>query len=224
MRTEPGGFRTQPRSCRRGFWLLSQGERIADLCAAPGGKTAQLALAGAQVVAVDRSAPRLARLDANMRRLGLAVETVAADAMPWAAGYAGEPFDGVLVDAPCTATGTIRRHPDVAWTKRPADIAALSSVQARLLDAAARLVRPGGRVVFCTCSLEPEEGEQQATAFLQRHRGFARLAAAGDWPAGFVNGSGEVRTAPDLWPESEVGTRPGLDGFFMCAFRRIEAS
>src|SRR5581483_11558719 len=144
-----------------------------DLCAAPGGKTLQLAAAGAQVTAVDRSPERLKRVAENLKRTGLAAETVAADATAWADPRT---FDAVLLDAPCSATGAFRRHPDVLWAAKPGDIAALAAVQARLLDAAARRVKPGGRLVYCVCSLEPEEGEAQADAFLARHAGFALAA------------------------------------------------
>src|SRR5690606_3029713 len=152
------------------------GERIIDLCAAPGGKTAQLAAAGASVLAVDRSPERLERLAQNMRRLSLAVETLAADALNLDVPAA----DAVLLDAPCSATGTLRRHPDVAWTKRAEDITSLAQLQAQLIDKAATLVRPGGRLVYCTCSLEPEEGERQVAAFLARHRDFTRLPVAAE--------------------------------------------
>jgi 16S rRNA (cytosine967-C5)-methyltransferase len=140
------------------------GLRVADLCAAPGGKTMQLAAAGAQVTAVDRSAPRLKRLAANLARVGLSADIRAVDAT----SFTAEPFDAVLLDAPCTATGTIRRHPDIAWTKTPEDQAKLAALQARLLDQAINLTRPGGRLVFCTCSLQPEEGEDQIVALMAR--------------------------------------------------------
>ena len=169
------------------------GERIADLCAAPGGKTAQLAAAGAEVLAVDRSAKRLQRLEENLARLNLKAETRAIDAEKLDAA----PFDAILLDAPCSATGTIRRHPDVAWTKSEEDIRKLAGLQSRLLDKAAGLLKPGGRLVYCTCSLEAEEGERQAEAFLARHPdvharspitpdeigGFARMHHAGRRPA-----------------------------------------
>ncbi len=131
-----------------------RGLAVADLCAAPGGKTAQLAAAGAHVVAVDRAPARLERLRGNLARLHLAAQTIAADVAQWQA----EPFDAVLIDAPCSSTGTIRRHPDIPWLKREADIAALAALQRRLIDRAAALTRPGGILVYCSCSLEPEEG------------------------------------------------------------------
>src|SRR6476659_7124226 len=131
-----------------------QGLAVADLCAAPGGKTAQLAVAGARVIAVDRAPGRLERLRSNLTRLRLSAETVAAEVTQWQAG----PFDAVLLDAPCSSTGTIRRHPDIPWLKRPADIAALAALQRRLVAQAVELTKPGGILVYCTCSLEPEEG------------------------------------------------------------------
>ena len=146
------------------------GKQVADLCAAPGGKTAQLAQAGARVTAVDRSANRLVRVRENLARLGLAAEMIAADVTEWQAG----PFDAVLVDAPCSSTGTIRRHPDVGWLKTEADIAQLVGLQHRLLDRAAALTKPGGTIVYCVCSLEPEEGEQQIDALLAREPALRR--------------------------------------------------
>jgi len=194
------------------------GERIADLCAAPGGKTAQLASAGAQVLAVDRSPNRLRRLAENMARLKLSVETLAADALQISA----EPFDAVLLDAPCSATGTLRRHPDVAWAKNEDDIRKLADLQRRLLDKAAELVRIGGRLVFCTCSLEPEEGERQAEEFLARHPNFARQPVRPE-EVGLpdaVTATGDVRTLPCHLPSSDE-TGAGLDGFFVARFMRL---
>lgn len=188
-----------------------QGERILDLCAAPGGKTMQLASGGAAVTALDRSAPRLERLRENLARIGLSAEVAVADA----SAYEAEPFDAVLLDAPCSATGTIRRHPDVAWTKSEADIGRLVPLQARLLDRAAGLVRPGGRLVYCTCSLEPEEGEAQIAAFLARTPGFARAPVRPDEVGGqaeLIDPRGDLRTLPSL----------GLDGFF--ASRLVRAA
>ena len=188
------------------------GERIADLCAAPGGKTAQLASAGARVLAVDRSAKRLARLGENMERLRLAVEIKAADALT----LEEEPFDAVLLDAPCSATGTVRRHPEIAWTKTPEDIAKLAGLQSRLLDKAASLVRPGGRLVYCTCSLEPEEGEAQVAAFLQRQPTFRRAPVDEREVGGLaelLDGAGDLRTLPCHLAAVAPG-RGGLDGFY----------
>ncbi|GEP04420.1 RsmB/NOP family class I SAM-dependent RNA methyltransferase [Methylobacterium oxalidis] len=190
------------------------GEAVADLCAAPGGKTAQLAAAGAQVMAVDRSAARLERLRQNLARLGLEAEVRVGDALDLTEEAA---FDAVLLDAPCSATGTIRRHPDVAWTKTEADLARLTALQARLLHKAASLVRPGGRLVYCTCSLEPEEGEAQIAAFLARHAGYERVPVRPEEIGGLaelIGAQGDLRTLP-----SHLGGAPGpdlggLDGFF----------
>jgi 16S rRNA (cytosine967-C5)-methyltransferase len=194
---------------------VAVGERVADLCAAPGGKTAQLAAAGAVVTAVDRSSVRLKRLSDNLERLGLAAEIVTADAL---ALPDDEPFDAVLLDAPCTATGTLRRHPDVAWTKSPGDLARLADLQARLLDKAARLVRPGGRLVYCVCSLEPEEGEAQVPGFLARNPDYAPAPIRADEVGGrseLLRPDGTLRSLP-----AHLGAFGGLDGFFAARFTR----
>ena len=149
------------------------GKSIADLCAAPGGKTAQLVHAGARVTAVDRSPARMARLRDNLTRLSMQADTAVADAAEWQGARSGEAFDGILVDAPCSSTGTIRRHPDVAWLRLEADIGALAALQKRLLQRAVALLRPGGTLVYCTCSLEPEEGEQAIAALLASESGDA---------------------------------------------------
>jgi 16S rRNA (cytosine967-C5)-methyltransferase len=196
------------------------GERVADLCAAPGGKAAQLASAGARVVAVDKSARRLRRLAENMARLRLDVETRAMDVLE----LSEKPFDAVLLDAPCSATGTIRRHPDVAWTKREDDVRALADLQSRMLDKAAVLVRPGGRLVYCTCSLEPEEGERQIAAFLERQPLFRRVPVEPGEVGGLsemIDSRGDLRTLPSHFG-TVAGERPGLDGFF--AARMVRAA
>ena len=184
------------------------GERVLDLCAAPGGKTLQLAASGAQVTALDRSQKRLERLSENLERVGLGAELVTIDA---AAYDTDAPFDLVVLDAPCSATGTFRRHPEVLWGARASDIGRLAETQNRLLEAAARAVRPGGRLVYCVCSLEPEEGEGQIDDFLGRHPEFSRrsadAAALGLGPEA-VNARGELRLLPGEGPEG------GQDGFF----------
>lgn len=189
------------------------GERIADLCAAPGGKTAQLAAAGAEVTAVERDPHRVARLAENLARLRLPATIVQADAAAWTPPG---PFDAILLDAPCTATGTIRRHPDVAHTKRARDVRAAAEAQARLLAAAARMLAPGGRLVFATCSLQPEEGEAHlahAAAHGLAHEPFGPADLPGLPEA--ITSSGCLRTRPDFWPG-----RGGMDGFFAARFRR----
>jgi 16S rRNA (cytosine967-C5)-methyltransferase len=196
---------------------VSAGETALDMCAAPGGKTLQLAAAGALVTAVDRSARRLQRVEENLNRTQLEAERVTADVSKFSDD--GRTFDAVLLDAPCSATGTFRRHPDVLWGARPADIAKLADVQSRLLDAAARLTSPGGRLVYSVCSLEPEEGEAQAEAFLRRHPGFQRGQATPDslgLSPETQGRPGEFRLLPgSLTPEG------GQDGFFAVLFVRI---
>ncbi len=223
----PPGTRVaeMPGFAEGGFWVqdaaaalparvlgVRPGERVLDLCAAPGGKTAQLVAAGGQVVAVEREARRAARLRENLGRLRLAAEVVEADAAQWDAD--GAVFDAVLLDAPCTATGTIRRHPDVPHLKRARDVGAMAEVQRALLAAAARRVAPGGRLVFATCSLQPEEGEGHAVP-----EGFvAEPVRPGEMPGleAAVTGAGTLRTRPDLWAE-----RGGMDGFFVARWRRV---
>ena len=198
---------------------VREGEAVADLCAAPGGKTAQLAAAGARVTAVERDPRRLLRLRENLARLRLDATVVEADALhldglPW-----GEPgrFDAVLLDAPCTATGTIRRHPDVLRLRRPRDVASLAGVQRGLLAAAARLVRPGGRLVYAVCSLQEEEGAGAVARFaeLGLEADPVRPEEVPGLPEA-VTAEGWLRTWPGLWPE-----RGGMDGFFAARFRRV---
>ncbi|MGY4317255.1 RsmB/NOP family class I SAM-dependent RNA methyltransferase [Bradyrhizobium sp. JR3.5] len=189
-------------------------KRVADLCAAPGGKTAQLALAGAQVTAVDRSPARVARLRDNLTRLALQAETVVADAAEWPAEAAS--FDAILVDAPCTSTGTIRRHPDVAWLRQEGDIAALTALQKRLLHKAVNLLKPGGTLVYCTCSLEPEEGEHAIAALLASESGLRRAPVETSEVAGLddiITADGDLRTLPSHLPNADPRLG-GLDGFY----------
>ena len=196
-----------------------RGKNVADLCAAPGGKTAQLAFAGANVTAVDRSPVRINRLRENLARLSLDAETVVADALEWDGG----PFDAVLVDAPCSSTGTIRRHPDVPWLKSEADVSVLTSLQQRLLDRAVGLLKPGATLVYCVCSLEPEEGENQTTALLARDPRVARKPITPQDVfdrAEFVTPAGDLRTLPLhlVDPDPRWG---GLDGFYATRLTRI---
>jgi 16S rRNA (cytosine967-C5)-methyltransferase len=194
---------------------------VLDLCAAPGGKTAQLANAGARVVALDRSAARLTRLTENLNRLSLQAETIAADALEWRPE--GKLFDAILLDAPCSSTGTIRRHPDVPWLKAETDLVQLISLQQRLLDHAVTLLKPGATLVYCVCSLEPEEGADQINALLARNPTIARkpIAAAEVFnQAEFVTADGDLRTLPQYLPDPEPQWS-GLDGFFAARLTRI---
>ncbi|RED38705.1 16S rRNA (cytosine967-C5)-methyltransferase [Rhodopseudomonas thermotolerans] len=192
-----------------------EGKAVADLCAAPGGKTAQLVSAGARVSAIDRSPARVARLRENLARLSLEAETGVADAAEWR-GDAITEFDAVLIDAPCASTGTIRRHPDVAWLKQESDIGALAAVQHRLLTKAVSLLRPGGTLVYCTCSLEPEEGEQAIVSLLDAEPSMRRQPINPAEVAGLseiVTPDGALRTLPCHLPHADPRLA-GLDGFY----------
>lgn len=191
------------------------GRRVIDLCAAPGGKTAQLAAAGADVVAIDQSAGRLELLTENLARLGLTSEVVSADAATWRPPTES---DAVLLDAPCSATGTIRRHPDVARLKRPRDVSAMAEIQTRLLAAAVDMIRPGGPLVYCVCSLEPEEGERQVEPLIAagRVRRSPIRPAEVDGLGDLLSPSGDLRTLP-----CHLADAGGIDGFY--AARLIRA-
>ncbi len=192
------------------------GQRVADLCAAPGGKTLQLAAAGAHVTAVDISDKRLVRLRGNLERVGLTAETVVADAAKWTPS---EPFDAVLLDAPCTATGTLRRHPDIAWNKGPEDVARLTAVQDRLLSAALRMARPGGTVIYATCSLQQEECGDRIAALAATGAAFEIDPVGPQEIPGFgesVTPDGALRTLP-----CHAAERGGIDGFYAARLRRI---
>jgi 16S rRNA (cytosine967-C5)-methyltransferase len=191
------------------------GETVLDMCAAPGGKTLQLAASGATVVALDRSEARLRRLRQNLERTGLSAEIVVTPAEDW---DDARTFDAVLLDAPCTATGTLRRNPEVLRATRPAEVAKLADVQHRLLDAAALRVRPGGRLVYCVCSLEREEGETQIIAFLRRNPAFRTVRpdpSAVGTPDEALTPEGWLRILPAYWPGWG-----GLDGFFIAGLQR----
>lgn len=192
---------------------IQRGETALDMCAAPGGKTLQLAAAGAKVTAVDRSAGRIKRVSENLARTGLGAEVVVTDAAEW---KDARTFDAVLLDAPCSATGTFRRHPDMLWVASPADIPKLAQVQIRLLDSAARRVTPGGRLIYCVCSLEHEEGEGQVAHFLARHPEFAL-----DPIASGEGGSPEASLRPDgalrILPHHRDG---GTDGFYVARLKK----
>jgi len=196
-----------------------RGLAVADLCAAPGGKTAQIAAAGARVIAVDHAPERLERLRRNLARLHLTAETIAADATQWQAG----PFDGVLLDVPCSSTGTIRRHPDIPWLKRPADIAALAALQRRLALRAAELTKPGGILVYCSCSLEPEEGIEIVRDLLDQGPRLARRPISAGEVFGhseWLTGDGDLRTLPCHLPDPD-SRMAGLDGFYAARLQRI---
>ncbi len=189
------------------------GLRVLDLCAAPGGKTMQLAAAGAEVTAVDQSGTRLKRLSANLARTGLAAKVVEADALDWTPDA---PFDAILLDAPCSATGTLRRHPDLPFVRPDPDLAPLLRLQGQLIDRAAGWLRPGGRLVYCTCSLLMAEGEGQISAALTRNPDLA-IDLPGPPPGvdpDWIGPQG-LRLRPDHWPE-----RGGMDGFFATVLRK----
>lgn len=220
---EDGSWWVQDAAAAMPARLLGEiaGLKVADLCAAPGGKTAQLAAAGAGVTAVDISKGRLKRLEENMTRLGFSVATVVSDLRKF---EPEAPFDAILLDAPCSATGTIRRHPDVPWIKKPYDIEKLTEIQQELLDRVIGWVRPGGLIVYCTCSLEAAEGEAQASAFLERQAGKAELVAIDAAEVGgldhLVTNTGYLRCLP-CHEVASTGDYKGMDGFFAARFRRL---
>ena len=208
-----GAFWVQDAAAALAVRLLGEvrGLAVLDLCAAPGGKTLQLADGGAVVTALDISGPRLGRLRENLARTGLAATIVTADALQW---QPERLFDAVVLDAPCSATGTIRRHPDLPFLRAEGDIPALVALQAQLLDRALGFVKPGGRLVYCTCSLLQAEGEAQVAGALARHDGLEMLkpAIAGVEP-GWMTDRG-LRLRPDYWAE-----RGGMDGFYLACLR-----
>lgn len=210
-----GGWWVQDLAASVPARLLGAGEgrTVLDLCAAPGGKTMQLAAAGWHVVAVDASAKRLDRLRANMERTGLSADIVQGDIRSWAPR---EPADAVLLDAPCSATGIFRRHPDVLHRIEPAQIAEMAILQTELLARAARWVKPGGVLIYATCSLERAEGEDQVSTFLDRHKGWAiDPARTVELPSAVApDANGLVRTVPGMLADAG-----GLDGFFIARLR-----
>ena len=222
----PGQLSTLPGYAEGGWWVQDAaaalparlldpqpGERILDLCAAPGGKTLQLAASGAHVTALDISAPRMARLQANLARTGLAATLVTADALHW---QPEAPFDAILLDAPCSATGTIRRHPDLPFVKDGSELPSLTALQSTLVDRALGWLKPAGRLVFSTCSLLPEEGEAQLAATLVRHPRLTieRPDLPGIDPSWWTP-ENALRLRPDHWAE-----RGGMDGFFLARLRK----
>ena len=190
------------------------GEKILDLCAAPGGKTMQLAAAGAMVTALDLSERRLERVSENLTRTGLAATIVAGDALEFDEGG----WDAIVLDAPCSATGTIRRHPDLPYAKDGSEFGTLIDLQAEMIDHALTLLKPDGRLLFCTCSLLPDEGEVQADEAIARHPGLEAdpeaLAIEGVDPS-WITAEGGLRLRPDYWPD--LG---GMDGFYMVLLRK----
>jgi 16S rRNA (cytosine967-C5)-methyltransferase len=194
-----------------------QGARVLDMCAAPGGKTLQLASAGAEVTALDISEPRMARVATNLARTGLHADLVVHDALTY---EPAAPFDAILLDAPCSASGTVRRHPDLPYLRDLTDLAEITRLQAALIDRAVGMLRPGGRLIFATCSLMPAEGEDQAAAALMRHPAltpalFDATVADLGLPAEWLTSSGALRLRPDHW--AEMG---GVDGFFIAGFTK----
>lgn len=214
---DEGGWWVQDAAAALPARLLGDlsGRQVIDLCAAPGGKTAQLCVQGARVTSVEISAKRALRLQGNLARLKLDAEVVVADALEW---RPAEPAAHVLLDAPCTATGTIRRHPDIAWHKTPADVAKMAALQTRLLTAAVEMVKPGGTVVYASCSLQPEEGPEMIAAALASDLPVERLAVQpaelGGLPVD-ITAEGDVRTLP-----CHLAERGGIDGFYITRLRR----
>jgi 16S rRNA (cytosine967-C5)-methyltransferase len=224
LRRAPGGAITELAGFAEGAWWVQDaaatlparllgdiaGKRVADLCAAPGGKTMQLCAAGAHVTAVDISARRMVRLGENLTRAGMTAELVTADASKWTPS---EKFDAILLDAPCTGTGTLRRHPDIAWLKDEEDVGRLTLTQDRLLLHALGLLKPGGTLVYAVCSLEEDEGLPRIEALLAREPRLRRAPVdAAELPglAEAITPAGDVRTLPSMWAE-----RGGLDGFYI---------
>lgn len=217
---EDGAWWVQDAAARLVIGLLGDvsGKHVLDLCAAPGGKTMELASAGAQVTALDISEKRLGRVRENLQRTGLDAETICADARSWAPKA---PVDFVVLDAPCSSTGTLRRHPDVQHLKTPEDIAKLNGVQSELVDAAAGMTAPGGILLYATCSLQPEEGPAVINAFLKRTPDFTRIPITADEVNGLsdaISSDGDLRTLPCLLADAG-----GMDGFYAARLQRRAA-
>ncbi len=224
--TDAGQVSTMPGFAEGDWWVQDaaaaiavrvlapkEGETVLDLCAAPGGKTMQLAAAGAVVTAVDQSHPRMQRVKENLTRVGLKAKTLTKDAR----AVEGE-FDAILLDAPCSATGTIRRHPDLPHAKDGSEFGDLIELQSELIDHAWSLLKPGGRLVFCTCSLLPDEGEVQVDEALERHGDMTVDRAALDLPgveAAWQSEEGGLRLRPDFWAD-----KGGMDGFYIACLRK----
>ena len=190
-------------------------KRVADMCAAPGGKTLQLAAAGADVIAIDKSEYRLNRVTDNLERTNLTANIVAANALDW---RPEKPLDAILLDAPCSATGTIRRHPDIPWTRSETDIDALAELQDKLINHALSLLAPGGLLVYCVCSLQQREAEERIDALLKRNDAVSREPVRAEEIGGIenaINRHGDLRTTPAL-----LGEQGGMDGFFAARLRK----
>jgi len=230
LRRAPGGLVPALPGFEEGEWWVQDaaaaiparllgdvsGLAIADLCAAPGGKTAQLAAGGAHVIALDRSVKRLEKLSANLTRLHLEAEPVVGDAGTWRPESL---LDAVLLDAPCSATGTLRRHPEAAWLKRPEDVAKLAATQDRLLTASVEMLKVGGKLVFCTCSLQPEEGLLPIETLLASGAPVRRLPISAEEVGGLaelITPVGDLRCLP-----CHLGDKGGMDGFFAARLERI---
>ncbi len=223
---DPGQVSAMPGFAEGAWWVQDAGAtvaarvldarpdmRVLDLCAAPGGKAMQLAATGAEVTALDVSKERMARVEENLARTGLTAKCVVADALKWEPDAA---FDAILLDAPCSASGTLRRHPDLAFARDGSGVGELVALQAKLLDRALNWLKPGGRLVFCTCSLFPEEGEEQALAALARHESLEIVKPTGDWiEPKWRTDTNTLRLRPDHW----AGTG-GIDGFFIACFEK----
>ncbi len=232
LRIKSGGDITELDDFDKGTWWVQDasaalparlmgndlsGQNIVDLCAAPGGKTAQLAAAGATVMAVDRSANRLKRLDENMARLGFTntVKSIVADGASW---QPPKTVDGVLLDAPCSATGTIRRHPDVMHLKSDGDINRLVSLQENLLNNMPKIIKSGGMLIYCTCSLQKKEGESQVQKFLDKNPDFQTVPIKPEEIGGLENAitaQGWLRILP-----TQLSDQGGMDGFFAARLQR----
>ncbi len=190
-----------------------KGKTVLDLCAAPGGKTMQLAAAGAEVTALDLSPHRIERVRENLARVELKANVVVSDVLDFAPS---KKFDAILLDAPCSATGTIRRHPDLPYAKKEMALNTLLNLQKDMLAEASKWLKPGGDIVYCTCSLFPEEGEDQVESFLATHPDFEQLEASADGvEAAWRDAKGGLRLRPDYWAE-----RGGMDGFYIAKLRR----
>ncbi len=232
LRTASGGPIHEREGFQDGYWWIQdasaalpasllgnvEGKTVVDLCAAPGGKTMQLAARGAHVIALDRSAGRVKRLEENLKRVNLEkhVEIVIADAAIWTPK---DPIDYILVDAPCSATGTIRRNPDIPHLKTPQDLERLASIQARILQNAYAMLAPGGTLVYCTCSLQKSEGENQILRLFEQHKDAVKMPITAAEIGGLeepITAHGDLRILP--YHQAALG---GMDGFFISRLSKM---